>query len=402
MLHAGTLKHCCGALALACCGLLDVSSARAQTWAAPRDTPVVSQLVAVDATGEMGWPFGIEDVASDGVTFGAAEQAVDLRDAYAATGDARLWLRAYVSATAEPDASLRLFVFIDADDAATTGGSADATEIDPELTGDPTPGGYEHALGIGGDGSVIGFWSYSATMAAFVQDTMGGMPAVDAEAGVDLDPLRLGARERGYVQGSIELAEVEVGEACDSNLFFRALSDRGNDIDAPARVDCIPGDSNGDGVPNVVEPVECDSNADCPANGVCLRGDCVYPTACGDDGDCGADETCVEDRCVADGGQSCETDAECDGLICDDGTCQPCNASGVSCSSGEVCGSDGRCVGDAPGDGEGEGGAAALVDEDEKVKGGAFTCALSHRGDGTAWLLVWAAVALAALRRRSS
>lgn len=398
MSHAGTLKRCCRALALTCCSLVAASTAHAQSWSTGRDTPSLSHLVALDATGELGWPFGSEDVASDGAMFAAAEQSVDLRDAYAATGDARLWLRAYVSATAAPHESLRLFVFIDADDSAVTGGSADAAEIDPELTSDPTLGGYEHALGISGDGTVIGFWSYETPTAAFVENT-GGPMSVDAEAGVDLDPLRFGANERGYLQGSIALADAEVGEACDSNLFFRALSDIGNDIDAPARVTCVSGDSNADGVPNVVE-TDCDSNADCPANGVCASGDCVYPTACGDEDDCSADETCVEGRCVADGGESCDTDAECNGLVCSDGTCEPCNTSGASCSSGRVCGSDGRCVGGAPGGGEG--GAAALVDADEKVKGGAFTCALSHRGGGTAWLLVVAGLAAFVLRRRAA
>lgn len=397
MLHAGTLKRSFVALSWACGALLAASSAHAQTWATGRDTPVLAELVALDATGETGWPFRYEDVAGNGMTFMAVEQSVDLRDAYAATGNARLWLRAYVSATAAPHASLRLFVFIDADETASTGGAADAIEIDPELTTDPTPGGYEHVLGISGEGDVLGFWTYDDALATFVEN-MGPMPA-DAEAGVDLDPLRFGANERGYVQGSVELAEVPVGEPCNANLFFRALSDEGNDLDAPSRVTCVPSDSNGDGVPNVVD-AECNSNDDCPANGVCVGGDCVYPTACGVDGDCAADESCLDGRCVADGGQSCDADDDCDGLVCDDGTCQPCDAAGASCASGQVCLSDGRCVGGTPGGGEG--GAAALVDPDEKVEGGAFTCAFSQRPSDAAWLVALSGLAFLARRRRST
>jgi MYXO-CTERM domain-containing protein len=399
MLHAGTLKRCCWTIALSCCVLSSTTAVQAQSWSGARSTPSLAELVALDATGEARWPFGFEDVAGDGAAFENPEQSVDIRDAYAATDATRLWLRAYVSATAEPDDSLRLFVFIDADDSVASGGSADAVEIDPELTSDPTVGGYEYALALAADGSVLTLFRYDDGMATFVENA--GQPMLaDAEVGVDLDPLRFGMNERGYLQGTIGLTQVEVDEPCDSNLFFRALSDQGNDLDVATRVGCVPGDENGDGVPNVVEDAECDSNADCPANGVCLNGDCIYPTACDADGDCAADETCTDGRCVADGGDNCETEADCDGLVCSNGTCEPCNASGVSCSSGQVCGSDGRCVGGTPGDGEG--GAAALVDEDETVKGGAFTCAVSHQNGGAAWLLALGGLALWALRRRKT
>jgi MYXO-CTERM domain-containing protein len=397
MSYAGTLKRCCGAIALSCGVLSSASAAQAQSWSGARSRPSLSELVALDATGEPRWPFGSEDVAGDGATFENPEQSVDIRDAYAATDATRLWLRAYVSATAEPDASLRLLVFIDADDSVASGGSADAVEIDPELTSDPTAGGYEYALGLAADGSMITLFRYDDPLATFVENT-GQLMLADAEIGVDLDPLRFGVNERGYLQGTIGLGEVEVNEACDANVFFRALSDQGNDLDVATRVVCIPGDENGDGVPNVVDDAECDSNADCPANGVCLNGDCIYPTACDADGDCAADETCTDGRCVADGGESCETETDCDGLVCRNGTCEPCDTSGVSCPSSQVCGSDGRCVGGTPGGGEG--GAAALVDDDEKVKGGAFTCALSHQNGSAAWFLALGGFALLVLRRR--
>jgi hypothetical protein len=49
-------------------GLLLVSSpALAQSWAGGDTTPDLRELVAVDATGEPGWPYGEEDVAGDGL-----------------------------------------------------------------------------------------------------------------------------------------------------------------------------------------------------------------------------------------------------------------------------------------------------------------------------------------------
>lgn len=399
MLHAGTWKRCCGAIAFSCCVLASASVAHAQTWTGARRTPSLRELVALDPTGESRWPFGNEDVAGDGALFENPEQSVDIRDAYATADNARLWLRAYVSATTEPHESLRMIVFIDADDSAASGGSADAVEIDPELTSDPTLGGYEYALAFAVDGSAPVLWTYDGQLTAFTENN--GQPMLaEAEAGVDLDPVRFGVNERGYLQGTIALDEVEVDQPCDANLFFRALSDQGNDLDVATRVICIPGDSNDDGVPNIVEDAECDSNADCPANGVCVSGGCVYPTACDDDGDCAADETCTDGRCVADGGDTCDTNADCDGLVCRNNTCDPCIASGVSCPSGQVCGADGRCVGATPGGGEGD--AASLVDDDEKVKGGAFTCALSHQSSRAAWLLALGAFALFVLRRRAT
>jgi hypothetical protein len=91
------------------------SAAHAQTWLPERSTPVLRELVAVDATGETPWLFGAEDVAGDGAAvFGAAEQAADVRSGYAASAGSRLWLRVYVSARTAPQ-DLRAFVFVDND-----------------------------------------------------------------------------------------------------------------------------------------------------------------------------------------------------------------------------------------------------------------------------------------------
>ncbi len=376
---------------------LSAGSARAQSWIGPRTTPSTRELVSVDRTGEDGWPFGAEDVAGDGLgTFAAPEQSVDLRSAYAATDTTRFWLRAYVSSTGAPDASLRLFVFIDSDDDNSTGGSAEATDIDPELGPDPTVGGYDYVLGIAGDASVLGVWSYNAQNA--FTETPASTANAMAEVATDRDPLRFASIERGYLQGSVELGDVELTASCTGNLFLRALSDEGNDSDVGARVACVPADANNNGVPDVVEQVnECNVTADCPAGAVCIGGTCRFTPACNDDTDCAAGESCVDGLCVADGGQSCTDSADCDGLVCVNGTCEPCG-SAASCPSGQTCAADGRCV---PGtEGGGEGGAAALVDADEEVQGGACTCRLGRRSSSFAWTLALGLAVLALGRRR--
>ncbi|HKO93457.1 MAG TPA: hypothetical protein VJU61_20025, partial [Polyangiaceae bacterium] len=121
---------------------LHASAASAQTWAQARTTPSLRELVAVDQTGEPRWLFGAEDVASDGLaTFNDPERAADVRSAYAATDAEQLWLRVYVSADTTP-AELRVFVFVDNDRNAATGGPSSAPEIDAALDTSTAPGGY--------------------------------------------------------------------------------------------------------------------------------------------------------------------------------------------------------------------------------------------------------------------
>ncbi|HEV8245627.1 MAG TPA: hypothetical protein VGP93_07655 [Polyangiaceae bacterium] len=388
-------RHCCRG-ALAAFVLLSTGIASAQTWTGTRTTPSLSELVAVDATGEANWPFGNEDVAGDGATFAALEQSVDVRSAYAMTDAARLWLRAYVSSTTAPDASLRLYVFVDADDDSTTGGSAAASNIEPAFTADPTNGGYEHVLGLSGDGTVIDFWDYRATQNDFAANAGGAMRA-QAEAGTDVDPLLLGQDVHGYVGGAIELGPVELTAACAAHLFLRAVSDAGDDLNVGLRVDCAAPDSNNNGVPDPIDAVsDCTSDADCPADGRCINGTCHYTSACAADADCAADESCVDGRCVASGGQTCSSTADCNGLVCVSGTCQTCGSAGAACASGQACGPDGRCVAGTAGPASGP---EALVDPDEIVQGGALTCGVGKsEAHGVAWF--WAALGLLALGRR--
>ncbi len=381
---------------LAALALASPGRALAQTWSGGRSTPPISELVAADATGESSWPFGAEDVAGDGAAFAASEQSVDVRSVYATTDGTRLWWRAYVSSPGLPDESLRLYLFIDSDRDPTTGGSAAASAVDSAFLSDPTNGGYEHVFAMAGDGTVIDFWDHRAAQDDFVTNA-GAAQRAEAEVGTDVDPLLLRGQVHGYVSGSVELAAVELGQICDADFFVRAVSEHGNDLNVGTRVRCVPPDANDDGVPDVVEDVSaCDEDADCPAGGRCISGECRYAPACSADGDCESGEACSDGRCVATGGDSCESDAACDGLVCQSGTCTPCGAGGASCGDGLACGPDGRCVPGTPGS---EDGSAALVDPDESVRGGAFTCGVAGgaRG-GEVWTFVPALLLL--LRRR--
>ena len=81
-------------------------SAWGATWTNPQG-PRLGQIFAIDTTGEPNWIYGAEDVLGDGLgMFTAAEQALDLRTAYASTDATKLWTRVYVSsaAAADPDA----------------------------------------------------------------------------------------------------------------------------------------------------------------------------------------------------------------------------------------------------------------------------------------------------------
>jgi Cys-rich repeat protein len=396
--HQRDLLRHCSAGALLALVLLTTSLSSAQAWSGARTTPSVSELVATDASGQAGWPFGNEDVAGDGATFGAAEQSVDVRSVYAITDTARLWVRAYVSSTSAPPASLRLYFFIDADGSTATGGSAAAPNIEAAFTKDPTSGGYDHVLGLAGDGAVIGFWDYRAAQMDFAANN-GGAARADGGVGTDVDPLLLGEDTHGYVGGAVELGTAELTPTCAANLFVRAVSDAGNDLNVGARVDCVAVDSNTNGVPDVAENVSaCANDADCPAGGRCISGRCRFTTVCAADADCGAGETCDNGRCVATGGQTCSSSADCNDLVCSNGTCTPCGGAGATCGSVQACGPDGRCVTGTAGPGSD---AAALVDPDEIVQGGAFTCGIgSSAPHGAAWLGV--GLSLLAIRRRRS
>ncbi len=402
------LAAAAGALALAL-----AAPASGATWAGGRTTPSLRQIVAVDVTGEPGWPYGREDVAGDGLdTFAQPEQALDLRTGYAATDATRLWLRAYVSDPNAVGREARVFAFIDADADATTGGRASAPEIDARLTTEPSPGGYDYVVGMRGDGTVENLWAWEVALNAYAPQPA---PAAQAEAGRDLDPIRFGAEARGYVQANVELAAVAVTQTCVSNIFFRSVNGGGGagggggasgatgagDVDLGAFGPCVAGDGDGDGVPEVlVPPPGCTLDEQCPNRGVCVGGRCELAAPCALDAECGEGRECSDDgRCVVPGGGACAGDAQCDG-VCRGGACVACTPGGAECGAGRRCGADGACVG-----GGGPGGAGGpSVAPGGRIEGGAFNCSAGGAGGGgaaVAALLVAIAGGRRAARRRA-
>jgi hypothetical protein len=360
------------------------SSAWAQTWVDGRSTPGLEEIVAVDKTGEPNWLYGFEDLAGDGMTFQQQEQSIDIRTAYASTDADRFWARIYVADANQAGGNVTVFVFIDSDKTTTTGGSAAATEIDPRFDSDPSNGGYEHALEIGGNGS-IAVWDWQMPMSTFMRMVPPDTQAT-AENGQDADPIEINGDLHGYLQGSVDHALVGLTAACNADLFFRSIQQGGTgtgDLDVGTVGPCVPADANDDGVPDVVVPPSgCTSDAQCPGGGVCVNGECIVPQPCADDGDCDPDERCSADViCVPVGGGACDSNFDCGDLVCRDDVCQPCTPGSDECGAGRVCASDGRCVG------------GVTLLPGQEAQGGAFTCATGAR---TRPLAAFAALALGA------
>jgi hypothetical protein len=358
--------------------LLGARPGWAQTWVPPRTTPSILEIVAIDATGETPWPFGAEDIAGDGLTtFEPPEPSTDIRTAYAVATAQEFIVRVYVSDTAAVGDSVTVYVFIDADASAATGGSAAATTVDPALANDPSPGGYESVLVLRGDADPELF-DWQTPMNDFQAATVPP-GQTDAEAGQDLDPLRLGARQHGYVQARVDLGAVGLTPACDANLFVRsvdgAASPPGGDLVVGSVQRCVAAETNG--VPAIVVPARCDSDAECPGGGVCVAGRCRLTAGCAADADCAADETCTDGWCVVERNGACTTTADCGDRVCDNGTCGPCTDD-AACGDGRFCGPDGRCFAGPLG---GQEDPVDLVDDDEDVQGGACACrAVGSRG----------------------
>jgi hypothetical protein len=374
----GVLPAACGAIALAV-----ASPAGAATWAGGGMTPTLRQVVATDATGEPKWPFGQEDVAGDGAgTFGRAEQAADVRTGYAAADGAKLWLRAYVSDADAVAGDLTLFAFVDRDRNAATGGPAAAPEIDPRLTAVASPGGFDRVVGVRGDGTFVDLWAWSAERAAY-EPVPGARGRGAGEAGRDVDPIRIGADVHGYVQASVELAAVEVGAACEANVFFRTVNGaaapgRPGDLDVGAFGPCVPADADGDKVPDVAVPGGCADDDQCPNGGACEGGKCLVAAPCVTTNDCPSGRECTADgRCVARGGGACTTNEQCGGRVCKAGACAACAPGGDECGAGRRCNADGTCGGaDGPG--------APSLGPGGRVEGGAFNCGGARGGAGAA------------------
>jgi Cys-rich repeat protein len=297
---------------------------------------------------------------------------------------------------------VRAFVFVDSDRNNATGGAAVATEINPSFTSDPTPGGYDFVVEVAANSVQLWNWQGNRYM-----NSQPPPPRASAERGVDTDPIRVGASSHGYIQASIDLGLVNLTQVCDANLYFRTVNDSAapaaGDLDVGQVGACVAG-LNGGGVPNVlVPPNGCQSNAECPAGGVCQNGQCALARACTTNADCGAGMQCTPDgRCVPAPTGTCTTNADCNGLICQGGQCVACTLGGNQCGAGSACSADGHCtVGGVP-TGAGGGGALVLT-PDEEVKGGACHCTLSGGSGRNGTTALGAAVlALLATRRRSA
>ena len=357
-------------------------TADAQTWASARSGPVLWQITSLDRTGELAWPYGAEDIAGDGLaTFAADEAGADVRTVYAAADGARLWLRAYVAATTAPTPSMVAFFFIDTDGRADTGGAATGAPLEATLSGDPTAGGYERVLGVRGDGSGLGAWDWSAQQRAWLplSPTPTGLRA---EAGRARDPLALGAQEHGYVQVDVEHALSGLDASCGGSIFVRtrnlAPAPRAFGDDDRAAACRVPADLYGD--PVILRSFVCHADAECPVNGRCRDGVCLFAYDCATAADCLAGSRCVDARCVRSLDRSCTTAAECSGLLCENGACVACTDVGQrTCAAGLACSPNGSCVDPTvfvPGPGGAEIG---------KVRGGAFSCSASSDA-GSSWV----------------
>ncbi|HVJ88321.1 MAG TPA: hypothetical protein VM580_00855 [Labilithrix sp.] len=377
--------------------------ANAATWARGRTTPTLRELVAIDATAETSWPYGQEDVAGDGLaTFAPSEQSIDVRTGYATTDATNFWVRAYVSEPSVVGSATTVFVFIDSDANANTGGPATSPDINTLLSSDPSPGGYEFCIGIRGNGVIDGIWAYRQPQAVWEAVPPGQQGERQGEAGSDFDPIRIADDTHGYVQARVHLATIGLGPACAANLFIRSVNTApglGNgDLDVGKAGACVPVDTNGDRIPDVlVPPTGCTRDEQCPDRGVCHDGRCIIAAPCETNAHCAPGYVCTADgRCVPQGGNACRTRDACDGLACVNGVCGACTPGGTDCGANRRCAPDGRCIAgggpsDNPGGANGDGGVSLAPGE--KVVGGAFNC--SAGGAGAAELSVASSLAIA-------
>lgn len=391
-------------------------TASAQTWSERRERPSLFEIVAIDESALSLWPFGQEDLAKDGVANPMPdESAVDLRSVYADTRADGLWVRAYVASDAEPMQSAVTFFFLDNDAKTTTGGRAEGDTLFEGWSTDPTPGGYELAIGMRGDGTLLGVYQWDEA-----KDQWTLQPdkptLVTLETGKTRDPLRLGGDDHGYFQMKLEPRALKLGDGCTGPLFVRTWNDAtgsrafGDSSDVTL---CKPR-LNAYGDPEILGTHECSTDSSCPAQGKCRERVCVFEYACNVDAACREGERCMGNVCVRVVDRSCESADDCDGLVCASGRCTACASSGArACASGLVCTPGGTCI--EPGEtgsagrGGSSGGKSGSGDEEGdagvRVQGGALTCAaIAGLGGGTTpgWLAagVLAALGVFSARKR--
>jgi hypothetical protein len=368
--------------------------AAAQTWTLGRSRPSLFEIIAVDPVSEPLWPFGNEDLAGDGqVTTTDTEASIDLRSVYADARSGRLWLRAYVAAK-RPNASTTAFTgfFIDTDQNVATGGKAEALADAPGK--DASRGGYEVALVVKPDGTLLGMYTWNPTDRIWA-DRLRPEQVANVERGVARDPLRLLGDDRVYAQVSIELAELKLDERCLANIFVRTWNDQPNELAYDDWVSSFAmacrARLNEFGDPEVLRSDRCDSDDSCPGNGVCRDGICLFSYECNTQASCQADQRCTNNVCVHFRADSCSSNAQCDGLVCDQTRCEVCSESGArACTGDGVCAPDGRCLSPSAAY-SGEDPDSIALASGERVQGGALSCSLTHAAGGALtclWLLL--------------
>ena len=410
---------------------LHVEPVFAQTWTSARGTPPLWQIIAIDHSGEAGWLYGAEDIAGDGANkFEADEAATDIRSLYADADADRLWVRAYVAANADLPAELVAFFFIDVDSRADTGGSADAKDLWPAFSPDSTAGGYERAIGVHGNGELVGVFRWNASSRSWMkQNPAPNASALRVELMRGLDPLRVAGNDHAYVQLALDHTLSGLDASCSGAIFVRSWLDKpaersfGDELLAAAP--CRP-KLDGLGDPAVLRPGSCDADRDCPAAGRCRQHVCVFEYACSNDTDCRTGERCMGSSCVKRVEGTCGDASDCMGLVCDGGNCVACADNGArACASGLICTPNGSCAdpqmltagsGATAGHSGGGGGNNAGTRNTEdtyppgKVRGGSFHCAITHgtgseHGPHALWytvppLFLWLLCRMTRSRRR--
>jgi hypothetical protein len=382
------------------CALALAQPTAAQTWSLSRERPSLFEIIAVDPVAEPRWPWGTEDVAGDGQgTTLDAEASVDLRSVYADARAGRLWLRAYVSATrATASTTAVTFFFIDSDQRVNSGGPASGQELWPALTKDPSRAGYELALGVRGDGTLLGVFSWDAAKQLWAAEKMPEKIAL-AERGTARDPLRLFGDDHAYAQVNLDLTVAKLDERCLANIFVRTWNDQTDKLAFGDWVNSFAmtchARLNGYGDPEILKSNSCTSDDTCPAGGRCRDGICLFSYECNGAAACQADQRCTGGVCVHVREESCSSNAQCDGLVCQSAACVACSESGArACTGDAVCAPDGRCLSPSAaygGDNDSSGNASG-----ERVQGGAFSCSLTQAGHGLTCL--WLALLPLAVR----
>jgi hypothetical protein len=383
----------CSFLGSAVCALALAQPAAAQTWSLSRQRPSLFEIIAVDPISEARWVFGSEDLAWDGqVTTRDSEAGVDLRSVYADARAGRLWLRAYVAAkSASSSTTAVTFFFIDADQQVNTGGPAQGQELWPALTKDPSRAGYELALGVHADGTLLGVFSWDAALQLWAAAKKPDQVAT-AERGMARDPLRLFGDDHAYAQVSVDLSDAKLDERCLANIFVRTWNDQTNKLAFGDWVNSFAmachARLNGFGDPELLRSDRCSSDDTCPGGGRCRDGICVFGYECNGAAACQSDQRCTDGICVHFREESCTGSAQCDGLVCQSAECVACSESGArACSGDAVCAPDGRCLSPSAAYNGGNDSDSSATASGERVQGGAFSCSLTQARGRITW--VW-------------